>query len=139
MFLIFKIIPDWIWWFLLLSGLIGLFISYLPQVKTYELLIKSFAYTIIAATIFTLGMLYCENTWKQAASELQSKINVMAAESKVVNDVIKEKTTTQIQIVRIRGEDVVKYIDREVVKHDNTCVIPQTFVDVHNRAAEVPK
>jgi hypothetical protein len=139
MFLIFKIFPEWVWWLLLLSGLIGLFASYLPQVKTYELVIKSLAYITIATTIFIFGMLYCDNTWKAAAAELEAKVTALAAESKGVNDVLKEKTVTKLQVVRVRGDDVVRYIDREVVKYDATCNIPQSFVDAHNRAAEAPK
>jgi transcriptional regulator of nitric oxide reductase len=50
-----------------------------------------------------------------------------------------EKTVVKTQVVRERGKDIVRYVDREVVKFDANCVIPQEFVTVHNRAAEAPK
>ncbi len=139
MFLIFKILPDWIWWLLLASGLIGFLLSYLPQLKTYELVIKSFGFMTIAATIFILGMLHADSAWKSAASELEAKVVELSKQSAAVNEVIKEKTVTKIQVVRVRGQDVVNYIDREVVKSDGSCTIPPTFVTAHNRAAEAPK
>jgi len=43
------------------------------------------------------------------------------------------------QVIRERGKDIVKYVDREVVKHDVNCVIPKEFVTIHNQAAEAPK
>ncbi len=139
MFLIFKILPDWLWWILLASGLIGILLSYLPQVKTYELLLKSFGTIVVAATIFILGMLYCDNAWKSAATELQAKVTLLAEQSKNANDVIKEKTVTKLQIVKVRGQDIVQYVDREVTKGDTACQISPSFVQAHNQAAEVPK
>jgi hypothetical protein len=38
-----------------------------------------------------------------------------------------------------RGEDSIKYVDREIVKYDSQCVIPKEFIDVVNKAAEQPK
>ena len=139
MFFIFKIIPDWFWWLLLISGIIGFLLSYLPQLKPYDLVLKSLSGITIAATIFVLGMLYCDNTWKAAAAELEAKVAELSRQAETVNTEIKEKTVTKLQVVRVRGDDIVKYIDREVVKYDNTCVIPQTFVDAHNKSAEAPK
>jgi hypothetical protein len=45
----------------------------------------------------------------------------------------------QKQVVKERGKDIVQFVDREVVKYDNKCEIPQPFVDAHNRAAEKVK
>lgn len=140
MFLIFKIFPAWIWWLLLASGLISFFfLSYLPQLKTYELVIKSFGLMTVAASIFVLGMLYSDNTWKSAAAELEAKVAALSQQSETVNQTLKERVTTKLQVVKLRGEDVVRYIDREVVKSDGTCSITPEFVTAHNRAAEAPK
>jgi hypothetical protein len=139
MFLIFKILPDWLWWLLLLAGLFAFFVSYLPQAKVFELPIKIIALTTIAITIFIFGMLYADNTWKVAAKDLEAKVAELSKQSETANIAIKEKVITQLQIVKVRGEEVVRYIDREVTKSDAACVVPKTFVDAHNQAAEVPK
>lgn len=139
MFFIFKILPDWFWWLLLLAGLSGYFLSHLKLLKPYEFILKIASPILVAATIFVLGMLYCDNAWKAAAAELQAKVDIAEAQSKVVNTQVQEKVVYKTQVVRQRAADTVQYIDREVVKYDNTCVIPKEFVAAHNRAAEAPK
>jgi uncharacterized membrane protein len=139
MFLIFKIIPDWFWWLLLIAGLSGYFLSYLPLLKPHALILKIVGSITTAASIFIFGMLYCNNAWKQAAAELQTKVEIAEAQSQAVNTEIKEKVIVKTQLVKTRGADIIQYVDREVVKHDNSCVIPPEFISAHNRAAELPK
>lgn len=139
MFWIFKIIPDWFWWLLLISGLSGYILSHLKLLKPYELILKIASPILVAAAIFVLGMLYCDNAWKHAAAELQRKVEVAEATSKVVNTQIQEKVVYKTQVIRQRGADNTQYINREIVKYDTTCIIPPEFVAAHNRAAEPPK
>lgn len=139
MFFIFKILPDWIWGLALLSGILAFLLSYLPQAKLYALPLKIVGGMVVAATIFIFGMLYCDNTWKQAAQELQARVDVAEAKSQTVNETIKEKVVYKTQVITKRGSDNVQFIDREVVKYDTTCVLPKEFVQAHNRAAEQPK
>lgn len=139
MFFIFKILPNWIWYLLPALGLCGFLLSYLPQLKTYEFILKIAACTTIVIGIFILGMLYCDNAWNSAAKELQAKVAEMQVKSEAINTTIKEKVVVKTQTIKTRGEDVVKYVDREVVKYDSGCVIPKEFVEAHNRAAEPSK
>lgn len=139
MFFIFKILPNWIWYLLPALGLLGFFLSYLPQLKTYDFILKIAACTTIVIGIFILGMLYCDNAWNSAAKELQAKVAEMQVKSEAINTTIKEKVVVKTQTIKTRGDDVVRYVDREVVKYDSGCVIPKEFVEAHNRAAEPPK
>jgi len=50
-----------------------------------------------------------------------------------------EKVVKKTEYIKTRGKDVVQYIDREVTKYDNTCIIPKEFVKAHNDAAEMAK
>ena len=79
-------------------------------------------------------------------SELKTKIKdleVKLAEAEVraanVNTEIVTQTVTKKQIIKEKGEDVIKYIDREVVKYNNTCPIPQSVIKAHNAAAQNKK
>lgn len=139
MFWIFKIFPDWLWWLLLLAGIIGFLLSYLSLLKPYQVLLKNCGLAVVAAAIFILGMLYVDNTWKAAAQELERKVAELETKSQQVNEVIKEKIVTRTQVVKLRGDEIVKYIDREVAKTDVGCVISPEFIQAHNRAAEPPK
>ena len=139
MFWIFKFIPDLFWAVLLVAGLLGYFLNHLIPIKTYQLPVKIIGGILVLATIFISGILYCDNAWKQAAKDLQAKVEVAEAESKVANETIKEKIVIKTQIVRQRGQDIVQYVDREVTKTDSGCVISPEFINAHNRAAEPPK
>jgi hypothetical protein len=52
---------------------------------------------------------------------------------------------TKTQVVKDRGAEIIKYIDREIVKYDTKflpggeCKIPKEFIESHNKAAEAPK
>lgn len=139
MFFIFKIFPDWIWWILPVLGLLGLFLSQLPSAKTYELVFKILSYTTIATGIFILGMLYSDNTWNSAARDLKAKVVEVQAKSEVINSEVKERLVTKTQVVKVRGRDIIQYVDREVTPTDAGCKVSSEFVSAHNQAAEQPK
>jgi uncharacterized membrane protein len=143
MFFIFKIVPEWFWTVLLLAGLatyiIGYFSYYWPFIRPYALVLKIVGGVVVPVTIFILGVLYADNTWKAAAAELQTKIAVAEAKAGVVNTVIEEKLVTKIEVVKVRGDTITEYIDREVVRYDSECKVPDVFVDAHNQAAKDPR
>ena len=84
-------------------------------------------------------MLYVNNWWKDKAALLEKQVAELAVKSSETNTIIEKKLITKTEIVRVRGDDIVKYVDREVVKYDTQCVIPKEFTEAHNRAAEQPK
>lgn len=139
MFLIFKFLPDWFWILILLAGIFGFLLTYLPQAKPFKLLLKIISLGVVALGIFINGMLYSDNTWKAAAKELQAKVDVAEAESKVTNTKIETKVVYKTQVIREQAKVNIQFIDREVVKYDTTCIIPLEFINAHNRAAEPPK
>ena len=93
----------------------------------------------LAVSIYLLGMLYVNNWWKAKAAQLQAQVVQLEAKSSETNAVIEKKLITRTEIVRVRGDDIVQYVDREVTKYNNGCVIPLEFVRAHNQSAEQPK
>jgi hypothetical protein len=71
--------------------------------------------------------------------EMEAKLAAAEAESAKENIKIVEKVITRRNVIKQRGEDVIKYIDREVTKYDTQCVIPKEFIQAHNKAAEQVK
>lgn len=139
MFWILEIFPQWLWWLLLMTGFSGYFLSHLVPVKTYQLPIKIVSGILACIVIFTMGLLYANGVWKQAAKDLQHQVEVAEAKSQQINEVIKERVVTKTQVIKERGEATVEYITREVTKHDQTCQVPSEFVTAHNLAAKAPK
>lgn len=135
MFWIFKFTPDFLWYVLPALGLVMLTLSRVPLLYLYKTMLNIAGTVILVIGVFMLGMLYANNQWQQVVKELQVKVVVAEAESKTVNAQVETKVVTRTQVVKQRGETVVHYIDREVVKIDERCVIPPEFVSAHNQAA----
>ena len=45
------------------------------------------------------------------------------------------KVVTKTQVIKEKGDDVVRYIDREVAKYDAECRIPQVAIRAHDASA----
>lgn len=139
MFWYFKFFPDWAWPALVVAALAVLVVAAVPLLKPYKLPLQVTSAAALVVGLFACGMWYADSTWQQAARELQAKVAVAEAQSQQVNVAIKERVVTKLEVVKVRGEEITKYIDREVTKYDTTCKIPEEFVTIHNRAAEPPK
>lgn len=136
MFWIFKFTPDFVWYLIPLLGLVALGLSRVPLLYAHKTVLSASGTAVLAIGLFALGMLYADNIWKEAARELQLKVEQAEAKSQVVNEVVREKLVTQTKIVKQRGEETIRYVDREVVKVDERCTIPPEFVNAHNQAAK---
>jgi hypothetical protein len=71
--------------------------------------------------------------------EMQARVAAAEAESQAANSKLEKKTAQKIQALQGRQVIVRQYIDREVTKYDNQCVIPKSFVKAHNDSAERTK
>ena len=136
---ILQFLPNWLFYGLLLSGVAAFiatkFLTILPQAK----LIQAASVLVVVFSIYMIGAISNNDAWLARVKELEVKVAEAEAKSATVNTDIVEKTIVKTQVVKQRGEDIIKYVDREVVKYDTTCVIPKEFVAAHNRAAEAPK
>jgi flagellar motor component MotA len=134
-----NFIPDWIPYSLFFIGVIFLVISivlsYIPIVSTYKLPIQILSTICIIVGSFLSGSIMQENSTKEKIAELEIKIKVAEEKSAQENIKIVEKLVTETKIVKQRGVDVIKYIDREVVKYDSECKIPLVAIKAHNASA----
>lgn len=136
---ILQFLPNWIFYLLLLTGVVGLLVTHFVKVLPNAQLIKLASVAVVAASIYMIGAISNNDAWLAKIKDLETKVAQAEAKSATLNTDIVEKTVVKTQIVKQRGQDIVKYVDREVVKYDTTCVIPKEFVLIHNRAAEAPK
>lgn len=136
---ILQFLPNWLFSALLLIGValfvVTKFVKVLPQAK----LIQAGSLLLILFSTYMTGAISNNDAWLARVKELEVKVAEAEAKSAATNTDIVEKTIVKTQVVKQRGEDIIKYVDREVVKYDTTCVIPKEFVASHNRAAEAPK
>ena len=135
----FNFIPGTLFYVLFIAAGIGYVIGLFIPTPILKKQVKLISVIALGISVYLLGMLYVNNWWKDKAAKLEQQVVELAAKSQEVNTVIEKKLITKTEIVKVRGEDIIKYVDREIVKYDTTCVIPREFTEAHNRAAEQPK
>lgn len=132
----FKFVPDFIYYVIFISGLLGLLLLPLLPKISYAKPLKILCYMLVAVGIYTLGMLQANRWWTQKAESMVVKVEAAQVSSAAVNQAIKEKIVVKREYYKQRGEDIIKYIDREVVRQDANCPVGSDFVTAHNRAAQ---
>jgi hypothetical protein len=132
-------LPDFVFHLIVIAGVLGLlaaqFFTFLPFVSQYTTPIRIVSVILLVVGIWFEGGISNEAKWQARVTELQMKVAEAEKQSAKQNTVIVEKIVTKTQVIKEKGENVIKYIDRELVKYDNQCVIPDEFVKAHNDAA----
>lgn len=142
-------LPNWLFYGLFFAGLLGILASFImkfiPFVYVYRTPIQAVSILAIAIGTYMAGAISNEEAWQLRVKELEAKVAEAEVQSVKENIKIVEKVVTKTQIVRTRGDDIIKYVDREIVKYDTkfasggVCEIPKEFIDAHNKSAEAPK
>ena len=149
---IIQLIPDsvlvWVAYLMISSGAIlyGLtkLAAWLPGIGPYKLLAELLGIALLIAGAYLFGGLDNELAWQERVAKVEAKVAAAEENSKEETIKIVEKVVEKTKIVRTRGTDIIKYVDREVIKYDvkfapgGVCEIPQEFITAYNRAAEVP-
>ncbi len=136
---ILKFLPNWLFYLTLLAGVAAVLVTYFVRVLPQAKLVQIAGALTVVFSVYMIGAIANNDAWLARVKELEIKVAEAEAKSATTNTDIVEKTIVKTQVVKERGQNIVKYVDREVVKYDTNCVIPQEFVTAHNRAAEAPK
>jgi hypothetical protein len=121
------------------------FIKSIPVINQYRLPFQVLGIALLVAGVYWRGGYAIEMEWRERVAEMEQKVSEAAAASLEANKNIKTKIVIRTQVVRTRGEDIVKYVDREVVPFNNKfapggpCEIPKEFFKAINTASESPK
>jgi len=132
----FKFVPDVFYYAVFFSGFTGFFLTLMLTKLPHRNEIKILSVVVALVGIFLLGMMKANSWWTHQAEALEQKIVALELASQNTNTNIKEKLVSKNQTIKLQSEDVIKYIDREVVKYDTTCVIPTEFVTSINKAVK---
>ena len=150
---ILHFLPDalilWICNTVLLAGIVltvtAFFIKRIPIINQYRIPAQVLGIALLVMGVYWRGGYAIEQEWRERVAEVEARVAAAEAASKEENTKIVTKVVTKTQIIRTRGADIVKYVDREVVKYDTKfapggeCEIPQEFIKALNDAAEAPK
>jgi len=122
--------------------IVSMFLKVIPFVSTYYIPIRIIGLVLLFFGVFFEGGLYMNQQWTAKVKEMEEKIAIAEAKSKEENVKIVEKFIVKQNTIREKGDEVIKYIDREIVKYDvkfapgGQCEIPKEFVEAVNKAAK---
>lgn len=140
---ILNFLPDWFFYIILIAGVGGLAASYLmkfiPFVYMYRTPIQIGSVVAIVLGTFMIGAAWNDQEWRRRVAEMEQKVAAAEVQSNEENVKIITKIVNKTEVIKTKGDDVIKYIEKEVVKYNDRCEIPNQLVEALNKAAEQPK
>jgi hypothetical protein len=146
---ILHLLPEamilWVCNFLLAAGIAltvaAFFIKSVPVLNQYRLPAQILGIALLVIGVYWRGGYAVEQDWRERVREVEAKLEVAEKRSAEVNTEIVTKIVTKTKLVTQRGDDIIKYVDREVVrdkeviKFVENCPIPEIIINTHNAAA----
>jgi preprotein translocase subunit SecF len=143
---ILHFLPDsiivWFCNILLLVGLVltiaGFFAHRIPVLGSYQLGFKLAGIALLVLGVYFRGGVAVEAEWRERVAAVEARLAEAEKASASANAQIETKAQKKTTEIRQRTQYIRQYVDREIVKYNDQCVIPPPFIDAHNRAAEAP-
>ena len=149
MLFILEFLPTWIFLVLFAVGVLGFLLTYflklvpIPFVYMYKNPIQIASIALIVFATFMYGGAYNNDAWMAKVKEMEAKVAIAEEAAKKENVRIEEKVVEKTKVVKEKGDEIIKYIDREVVKKEEVvkfienCPIPKDILDLHNQAIKM--
>ena len=140
-----EFIPHLIFIIGVLGTIAGFVLGFIPFISTYKLPIQIISILILSLGLYLEGGLANEADWKLKVKEVEAKLALKEVKSQAETVKIVEKVITKTAYIKTKGQDIIKYLDKEVVKDNEvikyveTCpAIPQVILKSVNEAATIP-
>lgn len=141
------LLPDWFWTLVLWAGIASIGGSYLlakiPVVGQYKFPLRLGGVIALLIGVYFQGVIANEEKWQARVKELEAKLAIAENRSHEENVKIEEKIVNKTKVIKQKGDDIIKYIDREVVKKEEVikyvenCPLPKDVLDIHNAATKL--
>ena len=132
-----SFLPDWLLYAAALASFIALvaatFFKVIPFIGKYALPIQLLSFVLLLVSIFLCGGLANEASWQLKIAKTNAEIAELKAKSETVSTKVITKYIDRIQVVKEKGNEIVKYINKE---SDSKCELPNSFVVLHDAAAK---
>ena len=143
---IFTVLPEWVIHLVFSLGIIGVVagfvLGFIPFIKQYKLPIQIISLLTLVLGVYLEGGLADYKEWDAKVKEMEAKVAVAEEKAKNATDQVQEKVVEKTKVIREKGKDIIKYIDREVVKNEEVVkyvercpAIPMSIIEEHNKAA----
>jgi len=130
---------------ILIAGIVGVFLSFfvvnkilraVPMLSRYVNVAQLVSAVTLAAGVYFEGGYSAEMQWRARVAAVEAKVAAAEQQAKEATAALDAKAEEKVVEIQQKAVIVKQYIDREVVKYDNTCVIPDPVIKAHNAAAK---
>lgn len=125
----------------ILGTIAGTILGFIPFIKTYRLPIQVLSVLVLIFGVYLEGGLAEYKEWQLKIKDMEVEMAKLKAKSAEKNIEIQEKIVEKTKVIREKGKDIIKYVDRdviqkeEIIKYIENCPVPQEIIDIHNQAA----
>ena len=121
-----------------MATIAGFIAHRVPGLWPYQLGLKLAGIALLVLGVYFRGGLAVETEWRERVAVVEARLAEAEKASAEANTQIESKTQKKTTEIRQRTTYIRQYVDREVVRYDAGCTIPQAFIRAHNDAAEAP-
>lgn len=143
---ILTVLPEWVTHTIFSVGVLGtiagFILGFMPFVRAYKLAIQVISLLILTLGVYLEGGLADHKEWELKVKEMEAQLAEAKAKGAEKNVEIQEKVVEKTKIVREKGQTIIKYIDREVVKNEEVIKyieqcpnVPSIIIEQMNKAA----
>ena len=121
--------------------IVSMLTRWIPGVSGYRTPLQVFGAVALMFGIYLQGGRANEAEWQARVQELELKLAQAQVDSSKKNIEVQTQIVTKTRLLREKGDDIIRYIDREVVKNQEVvryieqCPVPKEIIDAHNAAA----
>jgi hypothetical protein len=114
-----------------------------PALANYHTIIQIISVIILAAGLYFKGGYVTEMMWREEVKKVQAELDKAKNKAAEVVVQVEEKVVFRDRVVKERGETLIQYVDREIVKKEEVvkyienCPVPVEIIDIHNQAAQL--
>ena len=140
-----SILPNSVFHAILALGILtifaSMFLKVIPFISNYYIPMRIVGFVLFVFGVYFEGQIANQAEWLARVKEMEAKVAIAETKSKETNVQIKEKVIKKTEIVKQKGDDIIKYIDRELVKNTEiikyveSCPLPKEVIRLHNAAA----
>ena len=132
-------LPEFVVHLIFLAGIVGTIagfvLGFIPFVSKYKLPIQIISLLLLSLGVYLEGGLAEKAKWELRVKEMEAKVAKAEAEAAKVNTVIVEKVVKEKEFIKVKGQKVIEYIDREVKVFDENCTVPDIAIKAHDMSA----
>lgn len=130
---------------ILLAGIAGTILTFVvvnnvlrafPFLSKYVTIAQIVSAVLLVSGVYLEGGYSAEMQWRERVREVEAKVAAAEEKAKEANTKLDQKAQEKVKIIQGKEIIVKQYIDREIVKYDDTCKIPKEVVKAHNAAAK---